>query len=275
VSSPGVAWLFSPATRPDRVLGAAASADVVVIDLEDGVAPSERESARRELAGLRAALDPAAAVVRVNPVGTDDHARDLAALRSAGFTTCMLSKAESAAEVESLHDVKVVALCETPRGIAAAAAIAAAGNCIGLMWGSEDLAVSLGASGSRRDGALLPVLETARHAVLLAARAAGVIAIDAVYPHVADTGGLLAEARDAARSGFDGKACIHPSQLEPVREAFTPSTEQVANASQIVRASEASSGAFLLDGRMVDEPIVRTALRVLERARALDRRLPR
>ncbi|MDQ1744072.1 MAG: citrate lyase subunit beta / citryl-CoA lyase [Pseudonocardiales bacterium] len=262
---PGPDWLFCPADRPERFAKAAAAAASVIIDLEDGVVPDRKASARGKLGhAVSSVADPARLIVRINAVDSPEHRADLLALRENGLRTVMLPKAESAEQLTSLAGFRVVALCETPRGILEAASIARAENCIALMWGSEDLAAALGAASSRRaDGSMTGHAAFARNSVLYAAAAAGRLAIDAVY---LDLDGLAREARDAAESGFDVKAVIHPSHCAGVRAAFTPTPEQLSAARRVVDAAAASAhGVFSLDGRHIDEPLVRQARRVLAR----------
>ncbi len=114
----GPAWLFCPADRPERFAKAAAAADIVILDLEDGVAAADRPAARDALRDTP--LDPQQTVVRVNPAGTDEHARDLEALAATSYTRVMLPKTESAAQVETLATFEVIALIETPRGAVSA-----------------------------------------------------------------------------------------------------------------------------------------------------------
>src|SRR5271170_1879532 len=143
----GPAWLFCPADRPERFARAAAAADVVILDLEDGVAEPDKPTAREALRATP--LDPERTVVRINAAGTDEQARDLEALAATGYTTVMLAKTESAAQVAALAPRQVVALVETPRGAVLAADIAAAEGTVGMMWGAEDLVATLGGSSSR------------------------------------------------------------------------------------------------------------------------------
>jgi len=264
----GPAWLFVPATRPDRVLRASQVADVTVIDCEDAVAPRERGRARKSLATLAENLDVEAAVVRVNAPGTDDLTDDLSAVTRAGFTSVMVPKAEEPELLARLAPLRVVALCETPRGILAAAALAAVPNVIGLMWGSVDLAAVLGVApwrGAPQEPGLPDVLAHARWQVLLAARANHVLAIDHAVVELDAMDGVAADARLAARSGYDAKACIHPRQVAVVRDAFTPSPEQLAWAGAVV--STGDTGAQRHDGQLVDEAVRQQALRILDRQR--------
>lgn len=266
---PRADYLFCPADRPDRVRKAALIADVVIVDLEDAVAARNRTAARVALVELAAQLDPAHVIVRVNATNTSDHTLDLAAVRAAGLTRCMLPKAETRDAIEALDGLTAFALCETPLGVLHAAELAEAENCVGLMWGSEDLAASLGAWSSRDGSGLLrSPLAASRDAVLMAARAAGVIALDTVFPDVDDEDGLGREASVAAEAGWDAKACIHPAQLAIVRAAFRPSADRLAWADEVLalEAAPRGGGVALVRGAMVDAPVLRAARRVRELA---------
>jgi citrate lyase subunit beta/citryl-CoA lyase len=260
----GPAWLFCPADRPERFAKAAAAADVVILDLEDGVAAADRPAARASLA--ETPLDPARTVVRVNPSGTDEHARDLQALSQTAYTAVMLAKTESAAQVGALAPRDVVALIETPRGAVLASEIAAADNTAALMWGAEDLIAGLGGGSSRRaDGEYRDVARHVRSAALLAASAFGRMALDAVHLDIGDLAGLEAEALDGAAVGFDATVCIHPSQVPVVRNAYRPSDDQIAWAHRVLAAAENERGVFAFEGQMVDSPVLRHAESILRR----------
>ncbi|GGH47017.1 HpcH/HpaI aldolase/citrate lyase family protein [Microbacterium album] len=259
-----VAWLFCPADRPERYAKAAAAADAVILDLEDGVAPERRDEARAALRARAPGLDPATTIVRINPHGTPEQARDLSALEGTGLARIMLAKTESADQLAALAGLEVVALCETPLGVARADEIAAAAAAV--MWGAEDLMAGLGGMSSRApDGSWLDVVRYARSRVLIAAGAAGVPALDAVYPALEDLDGLRVEAADAARSGFAGKVALHPRQVPVIREAFRPDEVRVAWARAVLDAA-AHSGAQRVGGEMIDEPLLRQARRVLAAA---------
>lgn len=263
------ALLFCPADRPERYARAAAVADLVVLDLEDGVAPQNRARARAALVRAAPELDPARTVVRVNPATSAAFAADLAALDRTGLRMCMLAKAESADQPARLGPTRtVIALCETPAGVLAAPAIAAVPNVVALMWGAEDLLAALGGRSSRHpDGRYRDVARHASSTVLLAAAACGRAAIDAVYLDIPDLAGLAAEARDAAATGFAAKACIHPNQVPVVRDAFRPDEESLAWADRVLRAAErAGGGVFTFEGRMVDAPVLRHAEHLLRAA---------
>lgn len=260
----GPAILFCPADRPDRYAKALERADAVILDLEDAVAPGNRADARSAL--VQTPLDPERTIVRVNPVGTPDFAADMGALRQTNYRTIMLAKTETLDELASVADFNVVALCETALGILNAGQIAAADNVVALMWGAEDLVASLGGSSSRKaSGTYRDVARHARSQVLLAAGAYAKVAIDSVYIDIPDLAGLLGETTDAAASGFGAKASIHPSQMPIIRQAFSPSAEQVERATRILAAAEQASGVFTFEGQMVDEPLLRHARATLAR----------
>ncbi|MFI2564493.1 HpcH/HpaI aldolase/citrate lyase family protein [Paenarthrobacter sp. NPDC018779] len=266
----GPALLFCPADRPERFGKAAGRADAVILDLEDAVAPADKLRAREAVLAQQGAggLEPSRTIVRVNPVGSPDFELDLAALAKTPYRTVMLAKAESAAQLKALEGYQVIALCETAAGVVNAASIAAEPNVVALMWGAEDLLASLGGLSSRNDdGGYRAVALHSRSAVLLAAKAAGKEAIDAVYVNIPDLEGLGAESLDAVASGFGAKACIHPNQVAAVREAYAPAPEAVAHASELLEAAAAAgSGVFQFKGKMIDGPILKHAESVLRRA---------
>ncbi|WP_336633162.1 MULTISPECIES: HpcH/HpaI aldolase/citrate lyase family protein [unclassified Microbacterium] len=262
----GPALLFCPADRPDRFAKALDRADGVILDLEDAVAPAAKPAARGAL--IDAHVDPERVVVRVNPVGTPEYEADIATLSHTDFRTIMVPKAHSAKRIGRIDPrFDVVALCETARGIVAAEKIAAAPNVVALMWGAEDLVASLGGTSSRTPaGEYRDVARAARSRVLLAAGSAGVAAIDAVHLDIGDERGLRREAADAAASGFQASACIHPNQIETIREAYRPDARTLVWARAVLAAAEGERGVFRFDGRMVDEPVLRHARTVLGRA---------
>jgi citrate lyase subunit beta/citryl-CoA lyase len=178
----------------------------------------------------------------------------------------MLAKTESTDQVAALAALQVVALCETPRGVLNAAALADSPGVVALMWGAEDLVAGLGGRSSRfEDGRYRDVARHARSSVLLAAGAAGKPAIDSVYLAIKDLDGLAAEAADAVQVGFAAKACIHPTQVPVIRNAFTATPEEIAWAERVLEAAAHEPGVFQLDGAMVDEPVLRQARAILKR----------
>lgn len=256
-------FLFVPADRPERWEKAfAAGADAVILDLEDAVAASAKDGARRALREGRAAIAaaPCPALVRLNASATSDHALDLDAVRDLGLAGVMLAKAETARDVEATEaatGVPVVALVESARGLAAARAIAAASARIA--FGSIDFAADLGCAHTR--SALAP----ARAELVLASRLADRPApIDGVTTSIKDPDLVRADAAYACELGFSGKLLIHPAQIAPAMDGFRPSGGDVAWAERILAARGA--GAAAIDGAMVDAPVILRAEQIVRRA---------
>ena len=261
----GPAWLFCPADRPERFEKAAAAADVVILDLEDGVAAADREAARAAL--VDTPLDPARTVVRVNPATTADHGLDLQALSGTAYTTVMLAKTESAQQVSALVPLDVVVLIETPLGALTVTESARADNAIAVMWGAEDLFAVFGGTANRRaDGSYRDVAQHVRSQALLAAKAYGRMALDSVYLDIKDIAGLRAEVDDAVAVGFDAKVAIHPTQVGVIRAGYAPTAEQVTWARHILAAARDQRGVFQFEGIMVDAPVLRRAERIVQLA---------
>ncbi|RNL57587.1 CoA ester lyase [Arthrobacter oryzae] len=270
----GPALLFCPADRPERYQKAAERSDGVIVDLEDAVAPADKQRARGAILAQLGAngdvpeLDPSRTIIRVNPAGTEEFEKDLHCLKHTPYRHIMLAKAEDPAQLTALADFSVIALCETAAGILNAAAIAAEPNVAGLMWGAEDLIASLGGTSSRTGrGDYRAVALHARSTVLLAARAFGKEAIDSVYVNIPDLDGLAREAHDAVASGFGAKPCIHPDQVAVVRGAYAPSETDIAAATELLdAAASAGTGVFQFQGKMIDGPILKHAESILRRA---------
>jgi citrate lyase subunit beta / citryl-CoA lyase len=269
------ALLFCPGDRPDRFGKAAAAADTVILDLEDAVAPERKARARDEVVRAMRRLEPAdpadpdRTVVRVNGAGTPWHDDDIAALAELPGVVVMLPMAADVAAIEALAPRPVIALCETAAGVLAAPALAAAGNCVGLMWGSEDLVADLGGRpGRTSSGTYPPAMEEARTRILYAARAAGVMPIDTVLADIADLDLLRADSIAAVSAGFAAKACIHPSQVAVVREAFRPTPEQIRWARDVTAAAATAPAVFQFAGQMVDAPVLAHAAEVLRQTEA-------
>jgi citrate lyase subunit beta / citryl-CoA lyase len=262
----GPALLFCPADRPERYAKAHERADAVILDLEDAVAPNDKAAARGHL--IESELDPDRVIVRVNPPHTAAFTADLATLSQTDYRRIMVAKSESPKRIGRLDArFEVVALCETAKGVAQADRLAALDNVIALMWGAEDLVASLGGTSSRKpNGRYRDIARYARARVLLAAGARGKAAIDAVHLDIADVKRLAIEAADAAASGFTATACIHPSQVPIIRAAYRPDEKSIAWAREVLTAAERERGVFAHDGRMVDEPVLRHARHLLERA---------
>ena len=258
----GPAWLFCPADRPERFEKAAAAADVVILDLEDGVAAKDREAARKALIDTQ--LDPDTTVVRINPSATADHQLDLEALKSTAYTTVMLAKTEEPQQVRDLAPLDVVVLIETPLGALAVNELARMDNSLALMWGAEDLFAVLGGTSNRYpDGSYREVARHVRSQTLLAAKAYGRMALDSVYLDIKDLDGLGAEVDDAVAVGFDAKVAIHPSQVAVIRAGYAPTGEQIEWARAVLARAADERGVFQHDGLMVDAPVLRRAERIV------------
>lgn len=260
-------------------------ADEIVIDLEDAVAPSEKDAARATLvAELRAGFGERTVSVRVNGIGTEWLPRDIATLAEAvaagaGPRCLTIPKVESAADValvEGMIDREageagarfgLEALIETAAGLARVDEIAAASPRLeALILGYADLGASLGMPAENLDPAV-DRWHFARAKLLVAARAAGLEAIDGPFLGIADREGLEREASRARSLGYDGKWAVHPSQLEPLNACFTPSPAEIERAREVLDAlARSPDGAVRLDGEMIDEASRRHAERVLARA---------
>ncbi|WP_426183301.1 HpcH/HpaI aldolase/citrate lyase family protein [Microbacterium sp. TWP3-1-2b2] len=262
----GPALLFCPADRPERFAKALGRADAVILDLEDAVAPADKETARRNL--VEAAVPAERVIVRVNAPGTSDFASDLAALAETDFRTVMVAKAEDPAALDAFDErFSLITLCETARGVAAADRLAAHDRVVALMWGAEDLVASLGGTSSRDPGGRYrDVARYARARVLVEAGAHGKAAIDAVHIDLDDADGLAREAVDAAASGFLATACIHPNQVPVIRKAYRPDAATESWARAVLAAADGERGVFRFRGQMVDEPVLRHARSVMARA---------
>ncbi|MFE9578698.1 HpcH/HpaI aldolase/citrate lyase family protein [Nocardia sp. NPDC006044] len=262
---PGPAWLFCPADRPERYEKAAAAADVVILDLEDGVAAGDKAGARKAL--VETPLDPETTFVRVNAAGTDEHALDLAALAETHYRRVMLPKCESAEQITTLAGYQVLALIESPLGAVTVGDSMTADNAIGVMWGAEDLVAGLGGQSSRHaDGGYRDVARHVRSTSLLAAKAYGKFALDSVYLDIRDLDGLRAESLDAVAVGFDGKVAIHPGQVPVIRAAYAPSETDIDWARRVLGEVPKHRGVFAFEGRMVDAPVLRHAEQIVRRA---------
>lgn len=272
-SLPWRSVLFVPGTSRERFDKAFASgADAVVLDLEDGVETTRKDEARKAIAGWLAAPASGRAerLVRVNALGSAFIAGDLSWLATVDgrYDGLVLPKVESPEQVarlaRAISSRRVIPLLETAKGIVHAAAIMSADADIpAVLFGAEDLTAELGIPRTVEGEELL----YARSQVVMAAVAAGADPIDAVYVDIVRRDKLRADAKRARALGFTGKMAIHPDQVSTINDAFSPSADEVSAARKILEAGEAArargEGAFRLDGRMVDAPVIRRAERVL------------
>ena len=269
--------LFVPGDRPDRMEKALDyRADALILDLEDSVTSDAKTAARLATASfLRKAKGRIRLFVRINPLDSDLLEDDLAAILPVQPDGLVLPKAEGAASVEALSrkapDIPILPIAtETPAAIFQLGSYASVkARLLGLTWGAEDLPAFMGARGARDEtGRFTPPYELARSLTLFGAHAIGVAAIETVYPDISDPEGLRAYARRASFDGFNGMMAIHPLQIPVINKAFTPTTDELAEAQAIVDAFAANpgKGAIRYAGRMIDAPHLRQARRTLELA---------
>lgn len=256
--------LFVPGDRPERFTKAALSgADLIVIDLEDAVAPGRKSHA---LANTLAWLDSHAhVVVRINGAGTPWHDHEIAALAPTSAFV-ILPKAESADTIAELHHRlagdRVIALVETAEGLRDIDAVCAAPGVARAALGTVDLGAELGV-----DPANHAAFAYARSRLVAASAAAGLTApIDGVTTTLACAEPLSDDLTEASDLGFGGKLCIHPAQVEPVNRHFSPSQADVDWAQSVCAAAAAGTGVLVVDGAMVDAPVVRRAQAILCKA---------
>lgn len=276
--------LFVPGDSPRKFEKASDSkASALILDLEDSVATEKKEEARKlmrvALSGRRGAQQ---LYVRVNALDTGMTLLDLAAVMSAAPDGIVLPKSHGGDDIRQLSfwldafeaaaglqvgATRIVAVAtETAASLFGLASYKESSpRLVGLMWGAEDLAASLGASENRSGGVLHSPFRLARDMCLMGAAAADVAAIDTVYTDIDNLVGLEEETRAARRDGFTVKAVIHPKHVDLVNAAFEPTAAERAWAEKIVAAFAGNPdiGALRLDGKMVDKPHLRAAQKVL------------
>ncbi len=277
--------LYLPGNNPDLMINAGLyGADCLILDLEDSVAPAEKAAARILVRHALAQVDFGLSerIVRVNPLASPYGGEDLEAIVPMSPDALLIPKCESRYDIlkveervsslekrfELVHPIPFIGLIESAKGVVNAAEIAQAGErLVALCFGAEDFTADIAAERTA-DGRESFV---ARSQVLLAAKAAGLQALDTVYANVLDEAGLTASAREAVALGFDGKGVIHPSQIRPVHLAFCPTAEQIDKAQRIVAAMhealETGSGVTALNGKMIDAPVMMRAERTLAMAK--------
>lgn len=261
------------------------SVDCFCMDMEDGVAINRKARARATIARALQELDFGASekLARVNAVGSGLEKDDIEAVLPYHPDGIVIPKVESWEQVEwgseiiesaelkngwPVNSVRMLVGVETAKGILGLKEIASHPRLDGVIFGGEDFAASIGAKRTEVATELL----YARQAVVTACAAFGLQAIDIVTIDFKDIERVRREAEFGAELGFSGKQIIHPNQVAPVQEAFTPDDESIAYAKQLVEGFEShqkeGKGVFALDGQMIDMPLVRNAQKVLERARA-------
>jgi citrate lyase subunit beta/citryl-CoA lyase len=284
-------WMFVPGHRQkmiDKAFGL--NADAVMLDIEDGVAPNEKDAARQligEALGRPKAPNSPARYVRINAVGHARMEADLDAVVRTGLDGLVLPKVETVDEVRKVDatlsnrepnqkmptgGVRLLIAIESPAGLLNAPAIAACSpRVVGLMFGAEDYGRELGLPTSR-EGEARDMLY-ARSAMVVAAAAAHVQAVDGVWVDLKDTDGLNSFARQSRRLGFSGMSLSHPSQIDPINTTFSPTTEEIDYAQRVVQAFDDANargdGSIAFGGQLIDRPIVERARRTIELAKSL------
>jgi len=259
-------FLFVPGDRPERIAKAQASgADWVIVDLEDAVAPDRKAYARTAVAEVLSAAAPV--LLRCNGVRDAGFSDDVPLFNHPGVAGVVLPKTERCADVAVIAAVRpllpVLPLIETAAGLLACAQIARVPQTVRLMFGELDFRLDMGLPPEQP-------IDFVRLQLTAASRAAGRAApVDGVTMAVRDEQQLLADLEVAKRAGFTAKLCIHPSQIDTVRKAFSPTEHQLDEARRVLEAADASGGAATtLDGRMIDLPVIAAARRILEQAQA-------
>ena len=281
-------WLFVPGNRPrfiEKALGV--SADAIFLELEDGVPVAEKPAARElVVAALGRHAGGVMQFVRVNSMRSPWFDDDLEAILHTGLAGICLPKVESPRQVEVLagkleafeesaniaDPIRIIASIESAASLVNAPAIAASHErLVALMLGAEDFALDLGL-GTNREGEARELLY-ARSAVVIAAAAANLFAIDGVYPQLEDDEGLLQDARQARRLGFRAKSTFHPGQIAIINDVFSPSTDEIEYAQRVIAAFDGAvqrgDGAVAVGGQLVDQPVVQRARQLLASAQLL------
>ena len=280
------ALLYMPGdSRPKIEKAISLGVDCICMDMEDATAYNRKEKAREVIARVLQEFDfgDAEKLIRINGVGTGLEADDLAATLLHHPDGVVLPKAEAYEQIQwlseeieaielsqgwELNSVRILAVVESAKGFVNLPEIATHPRLDGLIFGAEDYAASIGATRSRGGLEIL----YARGKLVLHAAANDLQAIDVVYVNFKDTVNLKIDAMQGAQMGFTGKQIIHPNQVAPVQEAFTPSDTEINYAQRLLEAFEAAeaegAGAIDFEGKMIDMPLVKSARSVIERAKA-------
>ena len=279
--------MYVTGNNPANIIGAHLyGSDSIMFDLEDSVSIREKDSARFLVYNALKTLDfgETETVVRVNGLDTPFGGADLEAIVRACPDVIRLPKAEKAEDVKEIEAIiaeiegeagleigstKLMAAIESPLGVINAYEIATASKrLIGIAIGAEDFVTSMKTNRSPEGIELL----TARSQILMAARAAGIYALDTAYTDINNDEGFIEEVKLIKQMGFDGKSVIHPRQIELTHKIYTPSSKEIQHSIRVIdaikEAESKSSGVIALDGKMVDVPVVDRAYRVLELAKA-------
>lgn len=272
--------LFTPGDNEARLQKALTlGADTVCFDLEDAVAPANKEAARQTVVAVLKNAGPTTSekCVRINALQGDEWRRDIGVVMEAQPPVLMVPKAEDPTAIARLSQelldeearvgihpnaTRLLLIFETARGVLRSLDVAhAAGQRLaGVLFGAEDLAADVGILRTRESAEVL----MARSHVALTAAAMRVPATDQVFVDIKDLAGLEAEARAGRTLGYAGKMAIHPDQIAPIHRAFTPTAPEIERALRLLHAAQAAGGgAFAFEGRMIDAPLVHQAQRIV------------
>ena len=259
--------LFVPGSRPERFDKAIASgADRIIVDFEDAVEESMKRQARENLGVYLTANPRLRVVVRINASDHPEHQSDLdLCSRFPGVSAILLPKAESADQIDHAASTgkRIWPLIESARGLESLPSIASAAGVERLTFGALDLGLDLGLRAQSASAAR--IFDQVRYQILLnTARSQLARPLDTVFPDFSDLQGLATFAQDALGMGFGGMLCIHPSQVGVANSVFEPTPEEVEWARRVVDAAQSAPGAFRLDGKMVDAPVIAAAQRLLQ-----------
>ena len=282
--------LFVPADSEKKLAKSKSSpADALILDLEDSVAPENRIKARGLARDFLKDTHRQSIWVRINPVSSPDFVADMEAVVASAPAGLIVPKPDGPQDLLKLdahlmtletkaglpqRSIKLLPVAtETPTAVLSLQDYRnAPPRLAALSWGAEDLAAAMGAATNRDDnGEFLFIHKMVRALVLIAAKAAGVDAIETLHADFRDTKGLERAARLAQREGFSGMLAIHPDQVEPINAAFTPSAADIEHATKVVAAFAGGAGVASLDGKMLDQPHLKQARHVLALAEALRR----
>jgi citrate lyase subunit beta / citryl-CoA lyase len=283
--------LFVPADSEKKLAKArAVPADALILDLEDSVAPENRGKARALTREFLSKKHAQAVWVRVNALGSQDFIRDIEVVAPLAPAGLVIPKPDGphALAVIDAHLIRLETEAGLPQGAIKLLPVATETptavlslqdyrspppRLAALTWGAEDLAAALGATANREaDGTFTEPYRVVRALALIAAKAAGALAIETLHADFRDTDGLARVARRARRDGFSGMLAIHPDQVDTINAAFTPNADELAYARRVVSAFADGAGVASLDGKMLDKPHLIQAEKLIALAETLAKR---
>tara|TARA_B100000686_G_scaffold10950_1_gene10974 strand:- start:4990 stop:5841 length:852 start_codon:yes stop_codon:yes gene_type:complete len=266
-------FIFCPGNNPDMIPKALNSgADMVCIDLEDAIIPEHKDISRSKTIEAFKNIeipDGIEALIRINDVNSEDGKKDIEAImNSSSFPSgLMLPKIQSVEEILNMENnilekninINLHIIIETNKGLDKCWDIAHSSNLVkSLLFGGVDMSADLGCKGDWFS------LLYARSRVVHAAAGAGIDSIDVPFLDLEDTEGLKKEAQQSKNLGFSGKGSIHPKQISILNNIFTPSEKEIDYANKVIKAfNEASDGLVVVDGKLIEKPVLRTALKIL------------